>query len=278
MTTSDAALTAPITPPAPRRGARLGAYTLWQLRDYAMNRGAPTVIVALLIGYLGVSAIFTRLDSPIGISEAMIQEYGSVAAARAAALHDLSVGFVASFGGTLAFLGALFAMNGIVSNDRKLGFYRFLFAKPVSPSAYYGTEFAVNGLGFLILASGLAAVYGFVVEPALNVSLLIALAAGYLCYAGLGFALSAISRWDWLSLVAVAGTTDVLWKVYGHSTSPLVKLLHLLPPMNRTSELYAAAARGLPLPWQNVLWLAGYGLVMFVAGLAILRHRRLAFN
>jgi hypothetical protein len=34
----------------------------------------------------------------------------------------------------------------------------------------------------------------------------------------------------------------------------------------------------MPLPWQSVLWLAGYGAIAFIAGLAILRHRRLAFN
>lgn len=262
----------------PRRGARLGAYTLWQVRDYVLNRGAPTIIVALLIGYLGVSSMFGTLNSPRGLPPRVIDQYGSIDAARAALQHELSIGFVTSFIGFFAFLGALFAMNGIVSNDRKLGFYRFVFAKPVTPAAYYGTEFLVNGVCFLVVTCALALLYAAIVEPVLSPPLLVAITAGYLCYAGLGFALSAASRWDWLSLVAVAGAADVMWKFYGTSTSPFAVLLHLLPPVNRTSAIYAAASSGVALPWQSVLWLGGYGALAFVAGLAILRHRRLAFN
>jgi hypothetical protein len=262
----------------PRRRARLGRYTLWQVRDYTLNRGLPTLIVASLLGYLGVSSLLARLNSPDGPPRVLVDRYGSIEAARAAMRHDLSMEFMTSFIGTFAFLGALFAINGIVSNDRKLGFYRFLFAKPVAPAAYYGAEFLVNGLCFVVLTIALALLYGAIVEPVLSVSLLVAIASGYLCYAGLGFALSALSRWDWLSLVAVAGAADVLWMMYGKSTSPFVVLLHLFPPVNRTSAIYAAAASGMPLPWQSVLWLAGYGAIAFIAGLAILRHRRLAFN
>ncbi len=278
-------MTAAVTTPGatestagPRRSARLGRYTLWQVRDYVINRGTPTLIVALLFGYLGVSAMFAMINSPGGPPAHLIRHYRSVDAARQAMLHSSSTGFVAGFIGTYVFLGALIGMNGVIANDRKLGFYRFLFAKPVAASALYGVEFAVNGLCFLVLTAALALLYGAIVEPVLSVPLLIVVGAGYLCYAGLGFALSAISRWDWISLVAVAGAADVLWKLYGDSTSPFATLLRLLPPLHRTTDVYAAAAHGLALPWHFVAWMAGYGAVAFVAGLAILRHRRLAFN
>lgn len=266
------------TTASPRR-ARLGRYSFWQVRDYVYNRGLPTVIVALLLGYLGVSSVLARLRLPDALSPQLLDTYGGNAdAARAALRHELSMGFMSSFLGTFAFLGALFAINGIVSNDRKLGFYRFLFAKPVMPAAYYGSEFVVNGLCFMTISVAIALLYGSIVEPVLSASFLIAVASGYLCYAGLGFALSALSRWDWLSLVAVAGAADLLWTLYGRSSSPLAVLLRLFPPVNRTSAIYSAAASGMPLPWQSVLWLAGYGAIAFIAGLAILRHRRLAFN
>lgn len=272
-------MTAPEPAVAPRRRARLRRYLLWQARDYAINRGLATLLVALLIGYLGVNALLARVHSVEGPPVQLIDRYGSIDAARIAQQHDLSVNFVTSFIGTFAFLGALFAMNGIVSNDRKLGFYRFLFAKPAAPWAYYGAEFVMNGLCFLLLTVLLALVYGTVVEPVLSLTLLVAVASGYLCYAGLGFALSALSRWDWLSLVAVAGAADVLWTFYGSSTNRVVLLLRpLFPPVNRTSAIYSAAASGVALPWHSILWLAGYGTIAFIAGLAILRHRRLAFN
>ena len=278
MTAPDATLVAGGVTPVPRRSARLGAYTLWQMRDYAFNRGAPTLIVALLFGYLGVSSMLGLVYRPGGPSAGLISRYGSVVAAQQAMLHNASMSFVASFIGTYAFLGALIGMNGVISNDRKLGFYRLLFAKPVAPSAYYGAEFAVNGLGFLVLTVVLALLYGAIVEPVLSAPLILVIAAGYLCYAGLGFALSAISRWDWLSLVAVAGAADILWRLYGDSQRPLAALLLLLPPMHRTSEVYSAATHGVALPSQAVLWLVGYGAAAFIIGLVILRQRRLAFN
>ncbi len=263
----------------PRRRARLGAYTLWQARDYVMNRGLPTLIIALLLGYLGISSMELQSRMRGGPSSDRIMKYGSVDAAQLAMRHDLSTMFLSSFLGTFVFLGALFAVNGIVSNDRKLGYYRFLFAKPVMPGAYYGTEFLVNSLGFLVLTAALAFVYGLIVEPVLGVPLLVAVGSGFLCYAGLGFALSALSRWDWLSLVAAAGVADLLWVIYAESTNVFVVLLRpLFPPVNRTSAIYAAAAKGVALPWHSVLWLAGYGMIAFVAGLVILRQRRLAFN
>ena len=275
--TSSPSATMPDVPPVSRRRARLGRYSLWQLRDYAVNRGLPTLIVALLFSILIV--LMSRERNPTGdVTAAMIRRYGSVAAARVAMRHDLSVAFITGFLGAYVFVGAMFATNGIIANDRKLGFYRFLFAKPVAPSAYYGAEFVVNGLAFVMLTAGLAVVYGAAVEPVLSLAFIITVAAVYLCYAGLGFALSAVSRWDWLSLVAVATAAEILWKFYGTSASPFRVLLRLLPPVHRTTDAYAAVARGMPLPWQSVLWLAGYGAIAFIAGLAILRHRRLAFN
>lgn len=271
MTTPDVVL-------ATRRHARLGKYSLWQVRDYALNRGFPTLIVALLLGFLGVSGIHSALASPFGPPADLMQQYGSVTAARSAWQHQLSTAFVAQVLGIYVFAGALFAMNGVVANDRKFGFYRFLFAKPVTPAAYYGAEFVICGACFLGLSALLTLLYGYVMEPVLSVRLLVVIGAAYLCYAGLGFALSALSRWDWLSLFVVAGAADVLWKLYGASMSPFVALLRLLPPVHRTAEVYSRAVNGVALPWHSVLWIAGYGAVAFFAGLAILRHRRLAFN
>ena len=45
------------------------------------------------------------------------------AAVYAARMAEFNYMFLRSILGTLVFLGALFAMNGIVANDRKQGFY-----------------------------------------------------------------------------------------------------------------------------------------------------------
>lgn len=268
----------------PRR-SRLAAYGLWQLRDYLMDRGAPTFIIATLFGYMSLAPLLANLPKRTDqVPPGLIEKFGSADAAYAATMADFNNMFLRSFLGTLIFLGALFAMNGIVANDRKLGFYRFLFGKPVAPLRYYGQAFLIHWAGFLGVMTLLGAIYGYLVWPVLTVKLMTVVALMFLCYGGIAFALSAAARWDWLSLVAVSVAASFLWGRFGESTSPVARLLYLLPPLHRTDDVYAAVAgvRGFAgaapsaLPWNSLGWLAGYGAVAFVIGLIVLRHRRLA--
>lgn len=272
MSTDDSARIA-----APTRRARLGAYAWWQLRDYFMDRGVPTLIISLLFGYLGVGPMHAMLKVRLAaMPPALVRQYGGVGAARLALVHDTSRAFLTSFLGSLVFLGALLATNGIVANDRKLGFYRFLFAKPVAPPRYYGQAFVTNWLGFLLVLAVLASIYGYVITPVLTPAFLTGLGLMFLCYGGIAFALSAATRWDWLSLVTVAVLATWLWGRFGESTSALATLLYLLPPLHRTTEVYDAIAAGVALPWHIVAWFAGYGAACFAIGLVVLRYRRLA--
>ncbi|HEV7991465.1 MAG TPA: hypothetical protein VGP25_06540 [Gemmatimonadaceae bacterium] len=279
--------TSEITPsrPVKWRRARMITYALWQLRDYLMDRGVPTFIVATLFGYLGLQPLLASMDRRTGsVPAGLIAKFGSEAAARAVMMDEFNYMFLRGFIGTLVFLGALFAMNGIVANDRKLGFYRFLFAKPVTPARYYGQAFLVHWIGFLGVMTLLGLIYGALVWPVLSWPLMIVVALTFLCFAGVAFLLSAAARWDWLSLVAVSVAATYLWGRYASSTSPFAKLLYLLPPLHRTDEVYASVS-GRPtfaagaqhvLPWGSIWWLAGYGAACFVLGLVVLRYRRLA--
>jgi hypothetical protein len=260
-----------------RHGARLGAYAPWQLRDYLMDRGLPTFLISALFGYLGAAPIHALIKRNVeDLPARMIAKYGSVHAAQQAMAHDASAAFLRSFLGSMVFLGALFAMNGIVANDRKLGYYRFLFSKPMTPPRYYGQAFALHSAGYLLIMAVLAVVYGAFITPLLSPTFMAAIALVFLCYAGIGFALSAAARWDWLSLVAVTVATTVLHGRFGASTSPLAKLLYLLPPLHTTDEVYTAVSEGSALPWHSLAWLGGYGAVCFLIGLVVLRYRRLA--
>jgi hypothetical protein len=257
--------------------ARLGSYAWWQCRDYLMDRGAPTILIGTLFGYMVggpmVASMHMTLDrmSPVAIARA-----GGLAAARAASIADLTSTFLVLLLGNLVFLGALFAMNGIVANDRKQGYYRFLFSKPLSAERYYGQAFVLHGIGFLGVVTLLGLLYHGLVGPVLTGSLNVAVALMYLCYAGIAFALSAAARWDWLSLVAVTVASNYFWSRYGESHSPFAALLYLLPPIHRTAPVYEAVAKGTALPWHLLCWFAGYGVACFVIGLVVLRYRRLA--
>jgi hypothetical protein len=261
----------------PPRRAHLGHYALWQFRDYLFERGVATVLVTMLFGYLGVAPMKAAISRSLEhVSPGMLLKYGSVEAARATMLHDMSAAFLRNFIGSMVFLAALLAMNGIVANDRKLGYYRFLFSKPLAPPRYYGQAFAVNAGGYLLLISLMALVYGAFVTPILTPSFLAGVAIVFLLYAAIAFVLSAAARWDWLSLVAMTVAATFLWGKYGASTSPLAKLLYLLPPVHRTNEVYMAVADGAALPSHTLAWIGGYGALCFIAGLVVLRYRRLA--
>jgi hypothetical protein len=267
--------------------ARTGAYALWQLRDYLKDRGVSTLIVGALSAYLGWSMMTETAPMPRPtdvVSAGLLARFGNADAVYAARMAEFSFHFMRSMLGAMIFLGALFAMNGIVANDRKQGFFRFLFAKPVSPSRYYGQAFVVHSIGFMFVMLLLGALYGAVVWPVLTPQFVLVVGLMFVAYSGVAFLLSAAARWDWLSLVVVSVAATFLWTKFGGSSHPLARLLYLLPPLHRADEVYAAVS-GTPVisgalapvvPWPLVLWFGTYGILCYLAGLVVLRFRRLA--
>jgi ABC-type multidrug transport system permease subunit len=240
-----------------RRRARLSRYAPWMLRDYVSNQGPSTAIVVALIGFLA------------------FREF-----VPSTAMHDMTDAdagrFMRGLVGTFVFLGTFFATNGIVANDRKQGYYKFLFAKPVSPPWYYLLTFAMYGVGLAGIALVLLGVWALVVRPMFPVELFAVVLLMYVAYGGIGFLLSAAWRFDWLSLVTVIFVANVVWTMWGHSTSALHPLLYLLPPVHRADEVYALVANpGRRIPWHAVEWLGGYGAACLVAGLLVVRRRSL---
>jgi len=267
--------------------ARLGVYALWQLRDYLKDRGLSTLIVAALSAYLALSTTTETVPMPLPtdpVQAGLVARFGSAGAVYSARMSEFSFHLMRSMLGALIFLGALFAMNGIVANDRKQGYFRLLFAKPVTPMRYYGQAFLVHWFGFMIVMLLLGLLYSVIVWPMLTPRFVIVVSLMFVGYAGIAFLLSAAARWDWLSLVVVSVAAMFFWSKFGASTHPLAGLLYLLPPVHRADEVYASvsgtpvlSAAGLPaVPWPIVAWFAGYGIICYIAGLVVLRFRRLA--
>ena len=263
------------------RHPHLARYGLWQLRDYAISRGAPTLLGFGMLGTLMLLPLLKGLNRQIESVPAremakLVAQHGSPEGVRAWLVHDLSKGFLASFTGMVVFIGAVLAMQGLVSNDRRLGFYRFLFSKPVSPWRYYGQAFALHSAGFLMVLTLLGGVYGAYVEQILSPHFYIAVSAIFLLYAGILFLTTSLLRLDWLAMSGVLFVAKILWEKFEKSTSVFAWLLHLLPPVHRTSEVYNALFVGTALPWQSVEWIAAYGAICVTAALVVLRTRRLA--
>lgn len=246
--------------PGPTGRARLVPYALWQLRDYLTNKGFGTLlIVALLLfsAYMPYRVAVTGGAGPDAID--MVLTVG---------LTQIITSFV--------LFGVLFATNGIVSEDRKLGFYRFYFAKPVGVVAFYAQKFVVHLAGFLLLGAVMLAAYSVLMRPTLPPALFPVLALLFVGLGGIGFMLSAVTTADWVSLIGVYVVSLIAWTMYGLDAGWRGMLAHLLPPVHKLGEIYTAVVADEPVPMKWLLWITAYGFGCMLVGLYVLSRRRLA--
>jgi hypothetical protein len=251
------------------RSGRLGAYALWQLRDYLMEKGVGTTIVMLFAGsltFVGVRASLASGQVPDNMARTMINQ-----------------GFL-SLLGMLVLLGVLFATNGIVSDDRKNGFYRFLFAKPVNVPRFYVQKFAVYGAGFLLVSLALVVTFNVVVGkyhpsggplPVFPATLFPVIALLFVGLGGIGFLMSAIWRVDWLSFMTVYIVASVAWDLFENDAGWKGTVVRAAPPMHKLSGIYRAVVMETTLPVDDLRWIVLYGLGCFVLGVFIVRRRAL---
>ena len=240
------------------RRARLARYAPWFARDYLTNQGPSTALVVLLVAFLSLQGITAAGGSveaaPVELLERVLRQLLS----------------------TLVFLGTFFATNGIIANDRKQGFYKFLFSKPVAPTAYYATTFGIYALGLLLVSGVLLGIWAVAVRPMFPAAIVPVILVMYLAYGGIGFLLSAAWRFDWISLVTVLLVANVGWNFWGDRSGPVYWLLHLLPPVHHADRVYDLVLRSTTeIPWGSIAWLGGYGLACFLLGLVVIRKRPL---
>ncbi|HJR66630.1 MAG TPA: hypothetical protein VJ802_09355 [Gemmatimonadaceae bacterium] len=243
------------------RRARMWSYLAWQSRDFVVERGAPLLIVATLMTF------------PIIMT---LRDLGDDAASPMQAAISARYGIVQLFA-EFSLICVLIGINGVVSSDRVKGYYRFLFAKPVSIPRYYAQAYVVNGVGLVATALAvLGAIYalGYPVFPA-RVLLMVVLV--YLSLGGLGFFYSTLARFDWVLMGATWGLAQVLRAVYPANESRAGRVLDvILPPFHQLREVAVQLARGEPAESRTLAWLLAWGISGLVLGLLILRRRPLA--
>jgi hypothetical protein len=242
------------------RRARLWSYLRWQARDFVAERGAPLLIVATLMSFPIIMGLR-------GMRE-QISQTQAVTSARYA---------VVSLFAEFALIAVLIGINGVVSNDRVRGYYRFLFAKPVSIPRYYAQAYVVNGLGLLATALAVLGAIYVLGYPVFPVRVLWTVALVYLSLGGLGFLYSTLARFDWVLMGATWGLAQVLRAVYpAHSSRAGQVLDVILPPFHQLRDVGLDLARGDAADSRMLVWLLGWGLSGLVLGLLILRRRPLA--
>ena len=236
------------------------SYLGWQARDFVVERGAPLLIVATLMTFPIIMGLRQLGNAGTPMQAAISARYGIVQ-------------LFAEF----SLICVLIGINGVVSSDRVKGYYRFLFAKPVSIPRYYAQAYVVNGIGLVLTALAvLGAIYalGYPVFPA-RVLLMVVLV--YLSLGGLGFFYSTLARFDWVLMGATWGLAQVLRAVYPAHESGAGRVLDvILPPFHHLRNVGVQLARGEATESSTLLWLLAWGISGFVIGLLILRRRPLA--
>jgi hypothetical protein len=240
-------------------GGRLARYSLWQFRDFVLDRGIAIVIIGLLWGYVLIAPLRAAMGAAFSVGPL-------------SPTWPLLVSVTSS----VVSLAVLIALNGIVSTDRKMGYYRFLFSKPVSPVAYYAQLFFVYMVGVLLAMLVLSGVLHTLV-PAFNIyNFLLYAAVIYVAMGGIGFFISVATRFDWLTLAAVWVGSRVLRDIYGPKPDWRGKAVELLPPVHKLSDVAHTLITNGTAHASDVLWLLGYGALFFALGLLVLRRGSLA--
>ena len=239
--------------------ARLARYSLWQFRDFLMERGIAIAIIGLLWGYTLIEPLRRAMGAAFAVGPA-----------------SPTWPLVVSVTSSVVSLGVLIALNGMVSTDRKQGYYRFLFSKPVSAVGYYAQLFFVYMIGMLLIMLVLAGLLHTVVPTFKIFNFLVYAAIIYVGMGGIGFFVSVATRFDWLTLAAVWFGSRILRGIYGPRPGWKSKAVELLPPVHKLDEVSLSMMTYGTAHTSDVLWLLGYGALFFALGLLILRRGSLA--
>lgn len=253
-----------MSPPDAARG-RLGRYSLWQLRDYVVDRGFPTVLIGFILGAQPI------LPHRLALKDTLGDQWATHPAA-----HAMLLAVVPPLVTTFALLGTLIAVNGIVSNDLRHGYVRFLFAKPVSVVRYYLQAFAASVIGLMAATAVLIALFALLVAPLIPVQAVLIVCVIAVGVGGIGFLLSTLVRSDWLWLSLVLAVTLMLRTLYGSAGGWREALLVVLPPLQRLDDIRDPLLAGTAPPLADLAWVLGYGLACLVLGIIVLRRRPLA--
>lgn len=228
--------------------------------DFAIHRGVAMLIIGALL--LGQAALQLRSFAGPGVIIAIPPEM------------RLRLGW--SIFWTFSFIAVLMTVNGMVSGDRRQGYFRFLFSKPLSIAGYYASAFAVGLLGVLLASVAMyLAVWWIGIR--LPVQVLVAVAMIYALVGAIGFFYSTIMSREWLGVIAtlvVVGYLHFRIDRDGGTVGSLAR--YLLPPIHLGNAVRDATLSG-ALPEATILfWTLGYGLVVLAAALLVLRRRPLA--
>ena len=237
-------------------GQNLRRYAFWQLRDFARDRAIALLIISIAIGFTIIGPIRAVNGGEFD--------------------HDRAMTVLQLVLTQIVYITAFVALNGIVSNDRKLGYYRFLFSKPVSIPAYYVQQFVVYLVGFLLVWLLLLGIFGIFAAPVSPFGPLAYCALVFLSFGGIAFLISSLFRYDWPILAAVFLASAIFQQMWMSQEGWRRMVLSVLPPLYKLSPALDDILKRGTVDTNAVLWLLGYSALCFAGGLYVLRNKSLA--
>jgi hypothetical protein len=247
--------------------ARLAAYGGVQLRDYLVIR-AP-----LVIGLTGLAA--WSYGALAGLT---VNTFDPSAGIETRAEVQRAFGVVLA---AFAFLSASVAVHGLVARDRRRGYHRVIFSRPLDPVRYYVQAFVLAGVGGTLIGTAAAEVYSVAVDPVSLPGVAAYVGLVWLSIGGLALLLSTITRFHALLLALVLAADFSLdryatsLRAAGSGNAVLDAAQYLLPPGHAIASLSGAFARGFAFDPRMLVWPVSFGVACVVAALFLLRKRPL---
>jgi hypothetical protein len=237
-----------------KRG-RLLAYAPWQMRDFLIERGLPILLVGAFVG--GQILLISSGRIPVGNEDQALEMVVEV-------FRMLALPFV------------LIAAAGLVSNDRKGGYFRFLFAKPVTPWVYYLQALLINGIGLMAVTGILLFLFQMFFHPVNPVPVLLQVGLLYLSTGGIILFVSSITRLDWIIVAALWGGAGLVGGAWSRFSDWRGLVARLLPPSYVYDRVSATLGHGSAVAATDVLWIIGYSGVFLALAVLVLRRRSFA--
>ena len=219
-------------------------YLGWQIWD----RTGPRVLASWFIMLALTAAVHTGVSRGAPPDESLRQIM--------AQLHQQMV-----------FISMILLTHGIVATDRTQGFFRFYFAKPVSPVWFYGQSLVLAFIGLIAASAGFVVFASWLIKPLWPWALVLNAIALFALFGLLMFVLSMVTRFDWLFLILIVVLSLFLRARWPADKGGAGRVLDaVLPP----THLIGWSVHPTTSQW---LWLGGWSLGLFLLGLAILRFR-----
>lgn len=182
--------------------------------------------------------------------------------------------------GRYPLIATLVLLSGVFSADRAAGYTRLYAVRPVSLVAIYGLRMIALLLVAFAISAVLLPVTDILIMGRWNGPFTLVVVACYvIVYGGLVALLSVFFRNEgWIALVLAI--TAMVWDALRRGNvleqaPPGVRQVvsFILPPQGPLFRIESAFGQSQPIPWTDVAYVVGYGLVLLLAAAVFIADR-----